>query len=126
MNIPSDLLYSKEHEWAKVDGEIATIGITDFAQGSLGDITFVELPKVGTKVEQFANVGVIESVKTVSDLYTPLGGEIVEVNSGIDADPAALNSDPYGSGWLIKIKLSDAAQTQQLLDAAAYADIAHD
>ncbi len=126
MNIPSDLLYSKEHEWAKVDGEIATIGITDFAQGSLGDITFVELPKVGTKVEQFANVGVIESVKTVSDLYTPLGGEIVEVNSAIDADPAALNSDPYGSGWLIKIKLSDAAQTQQLLDAAAYADIAHD
>ncbi len=126
MNIPSDLLYSKEHEWAKVDGEIATIGITDFAQGSLGDITFVELPKVGTKVEQFANVGVIESVKTVSDLYTPLGGEIVEVNSAIDADPAALNSDPYGSGWLMKIKLSDAAQTQQLLDAAAYADIAHD
>ena len=126
MNIPSDLLYSKEHEWAKVDGEIATIGITDFAQGSLGDITFVELPKVGTKVEQFANVGVIESVKTVSDLYTPLGGEIVEVNSAIDADPAALNSDPYGSGWLIKIKLSDAAQTQQLFNAAAYADIAHD
>ncbi len=84
------------------------------------------MPKVGTKVEQFANVGVIESVKTVSDLYTPLGGEIVEVNSAIDADPAALNSDPYGSGWLMKIKLSDAAQTQQLLDAAAYADIAHD
>ncbi|MGC8484357.1 MAG: glycine cleavage system protein GcvH [Candidatus Baltobacteraceae bacterium] len=126
MNIPSDLLYSKEHEWAKVDGGIATIGITDFAQGSLGDITFVELPKVGTKVEQFANVGVIESVKTVSDLYTPLGGEIVEVNAAIDADPAALNSDPYGSGWLIKIKLSDTAQTQQLLDAAAYTDIAHD
>uniref|UniRef100_E6Q7P6 Putative glycine cleavage system protein H n=1 Tax=mine drainage metagenome TaxID=410659 RepID=E6Q7P6_9ZZZZ len=126
MNIPSDLLYSKEHEWAKVDGEIATIGITDFAQGSLGDITFVELPKVGTKVEQFANVGVIESVKTVSDLYTPLGGEIVEVNTAIDADPAALNTDPYGSGWLIKIKLSDATQTQQLLDAAAYTDIAHD
>jgi len=126
VNIPSDLLYSKEHEWAKVDGEIATIGITDFAQGSLGDITFVELPKVGTKVEQFANVGVIESVKTVSDLYTPLGGEIVEVNTAIDADPAALNTDPYGSGWLIKIKLSDATQTQQLLDAAAYTDIAHD
>ena len=126
MNIPSDLLYSKEHEWAKVDGGIATIGITDFAQGSLGDITFVELPKVGTKVEQFANVGVIESVKTVSDLYTPLGGEIVEVNSAIDGDPGALNTDPYGSGWLIKIKLSDTAQTQQLLDAAAYTDIAHD
>ena len=126
MNIPSDLLYSKEHEWAKVDGEIATIGITDFAQGSLGDITFVELPKVGTKVEQFSNVGVIESVKTVSDLYTPLGGEIVEVNTAIDADPAALNTDPYGSGWLIKIKLSDTAQTQQLLNAAAYTDIAHD
>ncbi len=126
MNIPSDLLYSKEHEWAKVDGEIATIGITDFAQGSLGDITFVELPKVGAKVEQFSNVGVIESVKTVSDLYTPLGGEIVEVNTAIDADPAALNTDPYGSGWLIKIKLSDTAQTQQLLNAAAYTDIAHD
>ncbi len=126
MNIPSDLLYSKEHEWAKVNGEIATIGITDFAQGSLGDITFVELPKVGAVVEQFSNVGVIESVKTVSDLYTPLGGEIVEVNTAVDGDPAALNNDPYGSGWLIKIKLSDKAQTQQLLDAAAYADIAHD
>ncbi len=126
MNIPSDLLYSKEHEWAKIEGDIATIGITDFAQGSLGDITFVELPKVGAKVEQFANVGVIESVKTVSDLYTPLGGEIVEVNSAIDADPAALNNDPYGAGWLIKIKLAEPAQTKALLDAAAYTGIAHD
>ncbi len=126
MNIPSDLLYSKEHEWAKIEGDIATIGITDFAQGSLGDITFVELPKVGAKVEQFANVGVIESVKTVSDLYTPLGGEIVEVNSAIDADPAALNNDPYGAGWLIKIKLAEPAQAKALLDAAAYTGIAHD
>jgi len=126
MSIPSDLLYSKEHEWAKIEGDIATIGITDFAQGSLGDITFVELPKVGTKVEQFANVGVIESVKTVSDLYTPLGGEVVEINSAIDADPAALNSDPYGAGWLIKIKLADPTQTKHLLDAAAYTGIAHD
>lgn len=126
MKIPSELLYSKEHEWAKIEGDIATIGITDFAQGSLGDITFVELPKVGAKVEQFANVGVIESVKTVSDLYTPLGGEIVEVNTAIDADPAALNSDPYGAGWLIKMKLADPEQTKALLDAAAYTGIAHD
>uniref|UniRef100_E6Q1Z8 Glycine cleavage complex lipoylprotein n=1 Tax=mine drainage metagenome TaxID=410659 RepID=E6Q1Z8_9ZZZZ len=126
MKIPSELLYSKEHEWAKIEGDIATIGITDFAQGSLGDITFVELPKVGAKVEQFANVGVIESVKTVSDLYTPLGGEIVEVNTAIDADPAALNSDPYGAGWLIKVKLADPGQTKALLDAAAYTGIAHD
>uniref|UniRef100_E6PH89 Glycine cleavage complex lipoylprotein n=1 Tax=mine drainage metagenome TaxID=410659 RepID=E6PH89_9ZZZZ len=126
MKIPSELLYSKEHEWAKIEGDIATIGITDFAQGSLGDITFVELPKVGAKVEQFANVGVIESVKTVSDLYTPLGGEIVEVNTAIDADPAALNSDPYGAGWLIKMKLADPGQTKALLDAAAYTGIAHD
>ncbi|MDH2910161.1 MAG: glycine cleavage system protein GcvH [Candidatus Eremiobacteraeota bacterium] len=126
MKIPSELLYSKEHEWAKIEGDIATIGITDFAQGSLGDITFVELPKVGAKVEQFANVGVIESVKTVSDLYTPLGGEIVEVNTAIDADPAALNSDPYGAGWLIKMKLADPGQTKDLLDAAAYTGIAHD
>lgn len=126
MSLPADLFYSKEHEWVKIEGDIATVGITDFAQSSLGDITFVELPKVGAKVDQFANVGVIESVKTVSDLYTPVGGEVIAVNHAIDADPAALNTDPYGSGWLLKIKLNDEAQSKHLLDATAYAQIAHD
>jgi len=126
MSLPTDLLYSKEHEWVKIEGDVATVGITDFAQSSLGDITFVELPKLGAQVDQFANVGVIESVKTVSDLYTPIGGEVIAVNNAIDGDPGALNSDPYGAGWLLKIKMRAPSESEQLLDAAAYAEIAHD
>lgn len=121
---PEDLLYSKEHEWAKLDGDVATIGITEYAQNALGDIVYVELPKVGAAIAQFANVGVIESVKAVSDLFTPISGEVIEVNSALDNDPAAVNRDPYGAGWLLKIKLSDAGEAQSLLSAADYESIA--
>jgi len=120
---PDDLLYSKEHEWVKLDGENATIGITDYAQESLGDIVYVELPKVGTEIEQFGNVGVIESVKAVSDLFTPMSGKVVEINTTLDGDPAAVNREPYGAGWLFKLKLSDQDEAKSLLNAADYEKI---
>jgi glycine cleavage system H protein len=120
---PEDLLYSKEHEWVKVDGDVATIGVTDYAQNSLGDIVYVELPKVGATIQQFSNVGVIESVKAVSDLFTPMSGEIVEVNAELDGDPAAVNREPYGAGWLLKVRLSNPSEAKELLDAAAYEKI---
>ncbi|HEX4014495.1 MAG TPA: glycine cleavage system protein GcvH [Candidatus Cybelea sp.] len=117
---PEDLLYSKEHEWVRLDGDTATIGITDYAQGSLGDIVYVELPKVGATIEQFGNVGVVESVKAVSDLFTPISGEVVEINGALDGDPAAVNREPYGAGWLMKVRLSDAGETEKLLSPAEY------
>ncbi|MGA7202599.1 MAG: glycine cleavage system protein GcvH [Candidatus Cybelea sp.] len=120
---PDDLLYSKEHEWVKLDGENATIGITDYAQESLGDIVYVELPKVGTEIEQFGNVGVIESVKAVSDLFTPMSGKVVEINTTLDGDPAAVNREPYGAGWLFKLKLSDQGEAKSLLNPADYEKI---
>jgi glycine cleavage system H protein len=120
---PEDLLYSKEHEWVRLDGENATIGITDYAQESLGDIVYVELPKVGTAIEQFGNVGVIESVKAVSDLFTPMSGTVVEINTTLDGDPAAVNRESYGAGWLFKLKLSDPDEAKALLDATAYEKI---
>ena len=101
---PEDLLFSKEHEWVQIEGDAATIGVTDYAQNALGDIVYVELPKVGSTIAQFANVGVIESVKAVSDLFTPISGEVVEVNAALDGDPAAVNREPYGAGWLLKIR----------------------
>ncbi len=121
---PEELLYSKEHEWVKMEGDIATIGITDYAQSSLGDIVYVELPKVGATIEQFGNVGVVESVKAVSDLFTPISGEVVEVNSTLDGDPAAVNREPYGVGWLMKVRVSNADETKSLLNAAEYEKIA--
>ncbi|MGC1379645.1 MAG: glycine cleavage system protein GcvH [Candidatus Baltobacteraceae bacterium] len=117
---PEDLLYSKEHEWVKLDGENATVGVTDYAQSALGDIVYVELPKVGAMIQQFGNVGVIESVKAVSDLFTPMSGEVIEVNKNLDGDPAAVNREPYGAGWLLKIKLSNPSEKDGLLAAAAY------
>jgi glycine cleavage system H protein len=123
---PENLLYSKEHEWVKIDGETATIGITDYAQNSLGDIVYVELPRVGKAIEQFGNIGVVESVKAVSDLFTPVGGEVLEINGALEADPAAVNRDPYGAGWLFKVKLKDAAEKSNLLSASDYEKIAHD
>ena len=110
---PEDLLFSKEHEWVKLDGDSATIGITDYAQNALGDIVYVELPKVGATIAQFANVGVIESVKAVSDLFTPMSGEVVEVNEGLESDPAAVNREPYGAGWLLKIRPGKARRSQK-------------
>ena len=123
---PADLLYSKEHEWIKLDGDSATIGITDYAQNALGDIVYVELPKVGATIAQFSNVGVIESVKAVSDLFTPISGEVVEVNAALDNDPAAVNREPYGGGWLLKVRPSDPSETKALLSAADYEKIATD
>ncbi|MGD0967719.1 MAG: glycine cleavage system protein GcvH [Candidatus Aquilonibacter sp.] len=123
---PENLLYSKEHEWVKIDGGTATVGITDYAQNSLGDIVYVELPRVGKQIEQFGNIGVVESVKAVSDLFTPVGGEVLETNGTLEADPAAVNRDPYGAGWLFKVKLKDAGEGKNLLSASDYEKIAHD
>lgn len=117
---PADLLYSKEHEWVKVDGDTATVGITDYAQNSLGDIVYVELPKPGATVAQFSSVGVVESVKAVSDLFTPIGGEVLEVNAGLENDPAAVNRDPYGAGWMFKLRLTNPGETSGLLKSGDY------
>jgi glycine cleavage system H protein len=117
---PADLLYSKEHEWVKVDGDVATVGITDYAQNSLGDIVYVELPKVGAQVSQMGSVGVVESVKAVSDLFTPVGGEIVEVNDQLENDPALVNREPFSGGWMFKIRLTDGTQTNGLLSPNDY------
>jgi glycine cleavage system H protein len=117
---PDGLLYSKEHEWLKVEGELATVGITDYAQNSLGDIVYVELPRVGQTIKQFASIGVVESVKAVSDLFTPIGGEVTEINAALEADPALVNRDAFGEGWLYKVKLTDPAESAQLLHPAEY------
>lgn len=126
MTQPQDLLFSKDHEWVKLEGDSATIGITDYAQNALGDIVYVELPKVGTNVEQFSQIGVVESVKAVSDLFTPMSGAVVEINETLDADPAAVNRAPYADGWLIKLRLSNPDETKSLLSAADYEKIAAD
>lgn len=117
---PENLLYSKEHEWVSLDGDVATIGITDYAQSSLGDIVYVELPKTGATVAQFGAVGVVESVKAVSDLFTPLGGEVLEINGALENDPALVNREPYGGGWMFKLRSSDASQRSELLSADNY------
>jgi glycine cleavage system H protein len=117
---PEGLLYSKEHEWVKIDGDRATVGITDYAQDSLGDIVYVELPKVGAQVAQFGPVGVVESVKAVSDLFTPVGGEVLEVNTGLENDPALVNREPFEGGWLFKLKLPGDSQSAGLLSASDY------
>jgi len=121
---PQGLLFSKEHEWVSVDGDRATIGVTDYAQNSLGDIVYVELPKVGSTIAQFSNVGVIESVKAVSDLYTPMSGEVLETNGALENDPSAVNRDPYGAGWLFKLRLTGAGEASSLLSADEYEKIA--
>lgn len=121
--IPDNLKYSKEHEWVKIDGDLALIGITDYAQGELGDIVFIELPNVGTKVAFMKPFGTIEAVKAVSDMFAPVSGEIVEVNKSLEADAGIVNSDPYGDGWIIKVKLADKSELNKLLDAAAYKEI---
>ena len=117
---PANLRYTKEHEWAQVEGDRARIGITDFAQDQLGDVVFVELPKVGAPVRQMQGFGVVESVKAVSDLFAPLSGEVVEVNGDLAQYPEKVNQDPYGAGWLIVIKVADAKEVDQLMGAAQY------
>jgi glycine cleavage system H protein len=118
---PADLRYTREHEWAKVDGARARVGITQYAQDQLGDVVFVELPKVGTRVRQLQPFGVVESVKAVSDLFAPLSGEVVEVNPGLVEHPEQVNRDPYGTGWLIVIQLADPTEIGALMSATDYA-----
>jgi glycine cleavage system H protein len=118
--VPAGLLYSKEHEWVLMDGDVATVGITDYAQSSLGDIVYVELPRVGATLTQFDSIGVIESVKAVSDIFTPVGGEVVGTNGDLDNNPASVNGDPYGAGWFYKVKLADMGQTNDLLSSEQY------
>ena len=120
---PADLLYSREHEWVRIDSDTATVGITDYAQGSLGDIVYVELPKVGTQVSQFSNTGVIESVKAVSDLYTPLGGSITEINEALENDPALVNREPFAGGWLFKLQVKDPKESENLLSPDSYEEL---
>jgi glycine cleavage system H protein len=121
-NVPQDLLFSPEHEYLKEAGEenVYYVGITDFAQGELGDIVFVELPKAGESFERTAVFGTVEAVKAVSELFAPVSGEIVEVNAALDANPALINSDPYGEGWMIKVRITDPAELDGLMDATAY------
>ncbi|NBV09043.1 MAG: glycine cleavage system protein GcvH [Flavobacteriia bacterium] len=121
MNIPSNLKYTKEHEWILVDGEIATIGITDFAQGELGDIVYVEIETIGETLDKDAVFGSVEAVKTVSDLFMPITGEVLEFNDALEQNPELVNKDAYGEGWMIKIKLSETSEMNELLDAEAYA-----
>ena len=120
MNFPAELKYTKDHEWVRIEGDIATVGVTDFAQSELGDIVFVEIETQGESLEEHAIFGTVEAVKTVSDLFMPVSGTVSEVNAGLEADPADVNNDPYGSGWMIKVKLSEGADLSSLLDAAAY------
>ncbi len=121
--VPQDLRYTKEHEWIRVEGDLATVGITDYAAHQLGDIVFVELPEVGRKVDQFSPVGVIESVKAVSDLFAPVGGDVVEINAELSTRPELLNSEPFGAGWMVRIHLSDSGQLGKLLSPAAYDEL---
>ena len=121
MAYPDDLAYSKEHEWVRVEGSRATIGITSFAADELGDIVFVELPEPGSSLSQFATFGVVESVKAVSDLYAPVSGEVVEINEALRDAPELMNSDPFGEGWIARVELSDATEVDRLMDATAYA-----
>jgi glycine cleavage system H protein len=123
MNIPDNLKYTKDHEWVLIDGDVATVGITDFAQGELGDIVYVEIETEGETLEQEEVFGSVEAVKTVSDLFMPLSGEVIEFNSALESSPETVNSDPFGDGWMIKIRLSDPAEADGLLDAEAYRDL---
>ena len=120
MNIPSELKYTKDHEWIQIEGTIATIGITDFAQGELGDIVYVDVDTLDDTVTEGEVFGSVEAVKTVSDLFMPLTGEVIEFNDALEDDPELVNSDPYNKGWMIKIKFTDNSQLEDLLDAAAY------
>lgn len=125
MNIPDELKYTKDHEWVRIDGDIATVGITAFAQGELGDIVYVEIETVGETLAQEEIFGSIEAVKTVSDLFMPVSGEILELNEALDGNPELVNSDPYGEGWMVKIKLSDPSDLSGLLGSTEYSSLVH-
>ena len=123
MNIPQDLRYTKEHEWVRLEGDTATIGITDYAQGELGDIVFIEVESVDESVAADEVFGSIEAVKTVSDLFSPLAGEVTEFNEALEDEPESVNNDPYGAGWIIKLKVTDVADVEGLMTAEAYAEL---
>jgi glycine cleavage system H protein len=123
MNVPENLFYTKEHEWVSVDGDIATVGITDFAQKELGDIVFVEVETLDEELDIEESFGTIEAVKTVSDMFMPVGGTVTELNEALEAEPETINKDPFGEGWIIKIKMSDASQVDGLLSAEAYKEL---
>lgn len=120
MNVPADLKYTKDHEWIKLEGDIATIGITDFAQGELGDIVYVEIETLNDSLDSEAVFGSVEAVKTVSDLFMPVSGEVIEINEILEDAPETVNDDPYGAGWMVKVQCSDLTQIEGLLDANAY------
>ena len=122
MTVPEDLRYTTDHEWARIDGDIATVGVTDYAQGELGDIVFVEVETEGEQLDAEEVFGTIEAVKTVSDLILPLAGEVIEFNQALEEDPSLINSDPFGDGWIIKLKMSNVADFESLMDADAYRD----
>lgn len=121
MSVPQNLKYTKEHEWVLVEGDVATVGITAFAQGELGDIVYVEIETVGESIDKDEVFGSVEAVKTVSDLFMPISGEVLEFNEKLDDEPELVNSDPYGEGWMVKVKISDSSELEGLLDATAYA-----
>lgn len=123
MNIPQELKYTKDHEWVKIDGDIAIVGVTDFAQGELGDIVYVEVETVGDTLDREEVFGTVEAVKTVSDLFSPLSGEILEFNESLEDAPEKVNSDPYGDGWMVKIRMSDSDEVNDLLSAQEYKDL---
>ena len=123
MNIPEDLKYTKDHEWIRIEGNTCTVGITEFAQNELGDIVFIEVDTIGEELKQEDAFGTIEAVKTVSDLFMPVSGEVLEFNEALEASPETVNKDPFGEGWLVRIKIKDEAELNDLLDAAAYKDL---
>lgn len=123
MNIPSELKYTKDHEWIRIDGDIATVGITDFAQGELGDIVYVEVETLDETLDKDEVFGTVEAVKTVSDLFLPLSGEIIEFNELLEDEPEKVNSDPYGNGWMIKVKINDASEIDGLMSEADYKEL---
>lgn len=120
MSIPADLKYTQDHEWVRVDGDVVTVGITNFAQGELGDIVFIEIETEGEELDKGETFGTVEAVKTVSDLFMPVGGKITEFNETLADDPELVNKDPYGKGWMIKVKVADTAELDDLMDADAY------
>lgn len=123
MNIPQELKYTKDHEWVKIEGDVATVGVTDFAQGELGDIVYVEVETVGETLAREEVFGTVEAVKTVSDLFAPLSGEVLEFNNSLEETPEKVNSDPYGAGWMVKIKFTEESEVSDLLSAEEYQEI---
>ena len=123
MNLPENLKYTQDHEWVRIEGDVVVVGVTDFAQGELGDVVFVEIETEGENLDKGETFGTVEAVKTVSDLFMPVGGEVIEVNEGLADEPEAVNKDPYGEGWMVKIKIADASELEELMSPEAYKEM---